>query len=158
MRLVISTTFIGMILITLIVGGCDRFSPESKKAKHLQLGQTYFDKGQYNEALIEFKNVVQLDPKNADPHYRLALTYLKLGGTQNLQGAFAELSRTVELDKTNRDAQLKLGELYLLGNEPAKALEQADIVLVSAPQNTEGLILKGRSLITEKHYAEESRS
>jgi len=46
MRLLISTTLIG-ILITLIVGGCDRFSPEAKKAKYLQLGQTYFDKGQY---------------------------------------------------------------------------------------------------------------
>jgi len=60
----------------------------------------------------------------------------------------------VELDKTNRDAQLKLGALYLLANEPAKARKQADIVLVSAPQNTEGLILKGQSLINEKHYAE----
>jgi tetratricopeptide (TPR) repeat protein len=153
MRLVISTTLIG-ILITLVVGGCDPFSPESKKAKHLELAQTYFDKGQYSEALIEFKNVLQLDPKDAGTHYRLALTHLKLGGATNLQGAFAELSRTVELDKTNQDAQLKLGELYLLGNEPAKAREQADIVLVSAPQNTEGLILKGRSLINEKHYAE----
>jgi Tfp pilus assembly protein PilF len=153
MRLLISTAFIG-ILITLILGGCDRFTPESKKAKHLEQGQAYFDKGQYNEALLEFKNVVQLDPQDAATHYRLALIYLKLGGTTNLQDAFAELSQTVQLDKTNRDAQLKLGELYLLGKEPAKAREQADIVLVSAPQNTEGLILKGRSLINEQHYAE----
>lgn len=97
---------------------------------------------------------MQLDPKDADTHYRLALTHLKLGGTTNLQGPFAKLRHTVELDKTNRDAQLKLGELYLPGNEPAKAREQADIVLVSAPQNTEGLIFKGRSLINENHYAE----
>ena len=150
MRQLTSISLLG-IFITLILGSCDGFSPESKKAKHLQQGQSYFDKQQYREALIEFQNVVQLDPKDADTHYRLALTHLKLGGTTNLQGAFAELSRTVELDKTNRDAQLKLGELYLRGNEPAKAREQADIVLVSAPQNTEGLILKGRSLINEKH-------
>ena len=153
MRHSTSITLIG-IVATLILGGCDWFSPESKKAKHLQQGQAYFDTQQYREALIEFQNVVQLDPKDADTHYRLALTHLKLGGTTNLQGAFAELSRTVEMDKTNRDAHLKLGELFLLGNEPAKAREQADIVLVSAPQNTEGLILKGRSLINEKHYAE----
>jgi tetratricopeptide (TPR) repeat protein len=153
MRLLIPTALIGL-LITLTVGGCDRFSPESKKAKHLELGQTYFDMGRYSEALIEYKNVVQLDPKDAATHYRLALTHLKLGGTTNLQGAFAELSRTVELDKTNRDAQLKLGELYLLGKEPAKAREKADIVLVSAPQSAEGLILRGRSLIGEKRYQE----
>jgi tetratricopeptide (TPR) repeat protein len=152
-RHLISITLLG-ILVTHILGGCDWFSPENKKATHLQQGQAYFDKQQYREALIEFKNVVQLDPKDADTHYRLALTHLKLGGATNLQGAFAELSRAVEMDKTNRDAQLKLGELYLLGNEPAKARKQADIVLASAPQDTEGLILKGRSLINEKHYAE----
>lgn len=148
-----SITFIG-IVVTLLLGGCDGFSPESKKAKHLQQGQAYFDKQQYREALIEFQNVVQLDSKDADTHYRLALTHLKLGGTTNLQDAFAELNRTVEMDKTNRDAHLKLGELFLLGNEMAKAREQADIVLVSAPQNTEGFILKGRSLINEKQYTE----
>jgi tetratricopeptide (TPR) repeat protein len=153
MRALIFTTSIS-ILLTLIMGGCDWLSPESKKAKHLEQGKAYFEKGQYSEAVIEFKNVVQLDPKDAEAHYRLALAQLKLGGTSNLQGAFAELSKTVELDKTNQDAQLKLGELYLLGKEPAKARERADIVLVSAPQNTEGLILKGQSLINEKHYPE----
>ena len=153
MRRLTSITLLG-IAVTLILGGCDRFSPESQKPKHLQQGQAYFDTQQYREALIEFQNVVQLDPKDAEAHYRLALIHLKLGGTANLQDAFAELSRTVEMDKTNRDAHLKLGELFLLGNEPAKAREQADMVLVLAPQNTEGLILKGRSLINETHYAE----
>ena len=153
MRRLTSVSLLG-ILLTLILSSCDGFSPESKKATHLQRGQTYFEKQQYREALLEFQNVAQLDPKDADSHYRLALTYLKLGGAMNLQGAFAEFSRTVALDKTNRDAHLKLGELFLLGNEPAKAREQADMVLVSAPNNAEGLILKGRGLINEKQYAE----
>ena len=72
MRLVISTTVIG-ILVTLLMGGCDWSSPESKKAKHLELAQSYFDKGQYSEALIEYKNVVQLDPKDADASLPLGL-------------------------------------------------------------------------------------
>ena len=152
MRHLTSIALLGMV-IALIVSGCDRFSPDSKKAKHLQQGQAYFDKQQYREALLEFQNVAQLDPKDAGSHYRLALTYLKLGGATNLQGAFAEFSRTVELDNTNQDAHLKLGELFLLGNEPAKAREQADMVLISAPNNTEGLILKGRGLINERQYA-----
>ena len=141
-------------LVTLLSLGCDRASPEAKKAKHLERAASYFEKGQYQEAIIEYKNVAQLDPKDAVGHYRLALTHLKLGGLANIQQAFAELSKTVELDKTNQDAQLKLGELYLLSNEPKKAREQADIVLVSAPQNTEGLILRGRSLINEQQYQE----
>src|SRR5438034_8852672 len=131
---------------------CDRFSPEAKKAKHRERGLAYYDKAQYQEALIEFKNVVQIDPKDANGHYRLALTYLKIGGLPGLQGAFDELTRTVELDPSNRDAQLKLGELYLLASEPAKARERADLILASAPQDKEGLILRGQSLIREKEF------
>lgn len=143
-----------LLFITPILGGCDGPSPEARKANHRERAASYFEKGQYQEALIEYRNVTQIDPQDADAHYRSALTYLKLGGMSNIQGAFAELSRTVELDKTNRDAQLKLGELYFLGNEHKKAREQADIVLVSAPDDTEGLILRGRSLINEKRYQE----
>ncbi|MDQ6735663.1 MAG: tetratricopeptide repeat protein, partial [Nitrospirota bacterium] len=113
---------------------CDRFSPEAKKAKHRERGLAYYEKAQYQEALIELKNVVQIDPKDGDAHYRLALTYLKLGGLPNLQAAFGELSKTVELDQSNQDAQLKLGEMYLLSQQPAKAREHAEVVLASTPQ------------------------
>ena len=133
---------------------CDWASPGAKKSQHLERAGNYAEKGQYQEALLEYRNVVQADPNDGDAHYRLALVHLKIGGLSNLQAAFSELNRALELDKTNRDAQLKLGELYLLGNEPAKARKQAEIVLVSAPQDKEGLILKGRSLINEQHYTD----
>lgn len=149
-----SSFAISSLISVAAINGCDWASPESSKTKHLEAGQAYYSKEKYPEALIEFKNAAKLDPNNADVHYRLALTHLRLGGRGNLQGAFTEFSRTTELDKTNQDAQLKLGELYLLGNEPAKARAQADSVLISAPQNTEGLILRGRSLISEMRYQE----
>ncbi len=141
-------------LMTLACLSCDWASPEAKKAKHREHTISYFEKSQYQEARFEYQNVVQIDPNDADAHYRLGSTYLKLGGQSNLRQAFAALSQTVESDKTNRDAQLNRGELYVLSNEPGKAHEQADLVLVSAPQDAEGLILKGRSLINEQHYAE----
>src|SRR5436309_1921100 len=148
----VNVSTIGLLALVLAIGGCGQLSPEAKKAKHLERGQAYFEKGQFQEALIGFKNVVQIDPKDADGHYRLALTYLKIGGLSGLQGAFDELTRTVELDPSNRDAQLKLGELYLLAHEPKKARERADVVLVSAPTNPDGVILKGQSLIEEREY------
>src|SRR5436309_15095799 len=147
-RVIAST--IGLLALVLAIGGCGQLSPETKKAKPLERGQAYFEKGQYQEALIEFKNVVQIDPKDADGHYRLALTYLKIGDITNLQGAFGELIKTVELNPSNRDAQLMLGELYLLGNQPVKARERADMILASAPQDPSGLVLRGQSLIREK--------
>jgi len=142
------------VIVTLACIGCTGSSPEAKMAAHLERAESYFNNHQYQEAIIEYKNVIQINDKHADAYYRLALAYLKLGGLSNLQAAFGALNRTVELDKTNQDAQLKLGEMLLLGNDPAKARERAELVLVSAPQNTDGLILKGRSLMNEKHFAE----
>ena len=141
-------------LIAMASFGCDWPSPEAKKAHHRERAASYYEKLQFQEALIEYRNVLQIDPKDADAHYRLGLTFMKLGGLANLQAAFAELTRSVELDKTNRDAQLKLGELYLLANQPGKAREQADVILVSSPQNSEGLTLRGRSLVNEQRFQE----
>ena len=39
-------------------------SPEQKKAKHMERGLKYFNDAKYNEAVIEFKNVVKLSPKD----------------------------------------------------------------------------------------------
>ena len=96
--------------VTLVCIGCDSSSPEAKKAKHRERAASYLERGQYQKAIIEYRNVAKIDSKDADAHYRLALAYLKLGGVPNLQQAFAEISRTVGLDKTNQNAQLKLGK------------------------------------------------
>jgi Tfp pilus assembly protein PilF len=37
------------------------------------------------EAVIEFTNVLKLDPKDARVHYKLALAYLKQGDLPHLQ-------------------------------------------------------------------------
>ncbi|MBK8276977.1 MAG: tetratricopeptide repeat protein [Nitrospira sp.] len=105
------------LILLLTSSGCDRSTPEAKKAQHRERAATFVEKGQYQEAIIEYRNVIQLDPQDADAHYRIALAYLKLGGLPNhLYQAFTELRRAVELDNTNQDAQLKLGELYILGH------------------------------------------
>ena len=97
-------------LLILTGFGCDWSSPEAKKAKHRERAASYFETGQYNEALIEYKNVAQLDPKDADAYYRLALTYLKLGDRTSLQSAVTALTRTVELDRTNRSEERRVGK------------------------------------------------
>ena len=134
--------------------GCTQESAETKATHHRERAIAYFDKGEYREALLEFKNVVQIAPNDSDAHYRLALTYLKLGTPTDFQQAFKELSTTVELNAANQDAQLKLGQLLLLAKEPAKARAHADIVLTAAPDNKEGVILRGSSLLSEGKFQE----
>ena len=140
------------VLVSL--GNCTQLSAEEKKAKHYERGMAYFNEEKYQEALIEFKNIIQLDPKDAKAYHQLALIHLKLGGLTDLQAAFGELSKAVEIDPTIQDAQLKLGEFYLLSQKPKEAKKQADIVLTSSPQDPKGHLLRGRSLIVEKEFEE----
>jgi len=127
-------------------------SAEEKKAEHEKRGQAYFGEEKYLEAIIEYKNVVQIDPKDAKTHYQLALIHMKLGGMTDLQQAFGELAKTVDLDSSIQDAQLTLGEFYLLARQPKKARKHADLVLASTPQDPKGHLLRGRSLIIEKEF------
>ena len=55
-----------LLLTTIFLVSCDWSSPEAKKAKHLERAASYSEKGQYQEALIEYQNVAKTDPKDAD--------------------------------------------------------------------------------------------
>ena len=78
--------------------------------------------GKYPEAVIEYKNAIQIDPKLAQAHYDLAECYLKQA---NWRDAYEELGRTIGLEPNNRKAQIALGNLYLasgrfLTRDPAR--------------------------------------
>ena len=147
--------FLVVLQILLLVSiGCTQETAETKKARHKERATQYFEKGDYREAIIEFKNVVQLDPVDSDAHYRQGLSHLKLGTAQDLREAMKSLTATVELNAANLDAQIKLGQLLLLANDPANARKRAEIVLASAPDQKEGHILRGLSLVRESRLAE----
>lgn len=55
---VICTIF---LLIAFTLSGCT--SDESIKAKHLEKAQSCFDNGEIENAIIELKNAIQIDPE-----------------------------------------------------------------------------------------------
>jgi|GEM_PF-881875 len=113
-------------------------SPEAKKAKHLERGDSYFAEQKFKEAIIEYKNVIQLDGSNAHAFERAGLAYLELGEAAN---AFAFLSKARDLNPENLEVRLKLGNLYLLGRKPAESREEANAILERDPKHLEALVL-----------------
>jgi tetratricopeptide (TPR) repeat protein len=134
-----------MVLVLLLFASCSG-NTEEKKAAHLEKGNEYMSSEKYREALIEFKNVIQLDPASGRGHYNLALAHLKLATLSDLQIAFAELTRTVEIDPAHAEAHLKLGDLYLLSRDYDKAGEKADLLLGLDPDNMDAKVLLANSL------------
>ncbi len=113
-------------------------SPEVKKAKHLERSDSYFAEQRFKEAIIEYKNVIQLDGSNAYAFERAGLAYLELGEAAN---AFAFLSKARDLNPENLEVRLKLGKLYLLGRKPAESREEANAILERDPKHLEALVL-----------------
>ena len=48
--------------LALILNGCTQ-DPAIAKQRHLEKATAYYAKSQYNEAIVELKNVLQIDPK-----------------------------------------------------------------------------------------------
>src|SRR5581483_11631167 len=94
--------------------GCSR-DPNARKQKYFESGDKYFAEGKYREAVIQYSNAVQIDPRFAQGHAQLAQTYLKLGDTQR---AYSELARTVELSPENYRAQTDLANLLTGARRP----------------------------------------
>ena len=137
------STLVLIILITTLIS-CS--TPEQKRAKHMERGIGYYNNGKYNEAIIEFKNVIQVVPKDAEGHYRLGLAYLKSGKIPNLPNAYKELTQAVELNPDITDAHLHIGNLFLLSREYEKAREKGEIVLKKETGNVDAHLLLGNAL------------
>ncbi len=129
----------------LALSGCD--SAQDREAKYLNKAQAYFDEGNYEKMQIEVKNVLQINPKNSDARYLMALGEEK---EQNWRKMFALLSAVVEEKPDHYDAQLKLGRLFLFSKNLEVATEKAELVLAVQANNPDALSLKASILLLNK--------
>src|SRR4029434_4878937 len=109
--------------------------------------------GKDAEAIREFKNAIQLAPEDAQAHYKLGLALLKRGsGPADLQEAFHSISKSVKFDATNLEAQLKLGEFFLLSQKFDKAQDKAELVLEREPNNLAAHLLLGHAYSGQRQF------
>jgi tetratricopeptide (TPR) repeat protein len=145
--LALTAAFIG-ILVT--VSGCTK-NPAVQKRAHFDRAEQYMADAKYAEAVIEYRNALQIDPNDAQANLRLGLAYLSQQPLAYAQPAFAALSKAVELDPSLLEAQLKLGELLALNRQFDAAKAKAQLVLAQNPQDLEALLLLAKSELGEGH-------
>ena len=121
----------------LVVAGCSR-SPEAQKARYLERGDKYAAREQYREAILEYRNVLRLEPANARAMRQLGLLHHQLG---EFAQAFRFLLKAQELTPDDGEVRLKLGGIYLLGGKRDEAREEAVSVLTKEPNNVDALAL-----------------
>ncbi len=124
--------------LLLALTGCG--GADERKAAYLERGMQLVEEGNYEKAQLEFKNALQIDPKDAGAHYQLGLTLEKLG---EWRPAMSQFLATIKLDEKHVDAHIHAGQIYLLGNALDMALVEAETAVASAPDNVDALVLRG---------------
>jgi tetratricopeptide (TPR) repeat protein len=133
--------WVGVLVLALALGCGDE---ASERATHLERGDAYVAEEKFPEAIIEYKNVLRIDPNDPAAHYGLALAYL---ATENARQAFWELQETVRLEPANHEARLRYGQFLLYGKEEdlENAVEQATAIVEAEPERAEAYLLRARA-------------
>jgi tetratricopeptide (TPR) repeat protein len=128
----------GLLAIALLSTACDR-SPEARSAKFMAEGKKLLEKKDPARALLQFRNAVQVTPKDPEAHYQLAVAFLGVGDIR--QGVTA-LRKALELNPKHAAAQLRLAELMTNVDDPEilkDARQRLESIIVDSPRNADAL-------------------
>jgi tetratricopeptide (TPR) repeat protein len=105
-------------LMLLALAGCG--GARARYESHLQRGKQYLEKNNLNKAGIEFRNALQIEPKDADALYysgRVA------EARQQVRQAIALYQAAVDADPSLEVARARLARLFAIIGAPQRALD-----------------------------------
>lgn len=138
------TLLLAACLPALVLAGCDQ-SPEERVEAQLKTAQERLAGGDLAAALIDLKNVVQTDPKNAEGRWLLGEVHFRLG---DFASAEKELSRARDLGLQTPEVRLLLAQA-LLGQENYDRVvsETPAATDLASPMMRELLVARGDALL-----------
>jgi tetratricopeptide (TPR) repeat protein len=134
-----SAVVLGLLLLA---SGCST-DPEVAKPEFVLSGDRYVADTKLREAVVEYRNAIQQDPRFGEARRKLAETYLQLGDAGN---AYREFVRAADLMPNDPDAQVKAGEMLLVSRQFTDAKSRADKALAARPTHVPALILRANAL------------
>ena len=138
-----------MVLMLAVAGaGC---TAKMKASRHLKRADQYFDSGQYDQAEIEYKNVLRNAPRNPEAWSRLGIIYFEQG---RLGEAGQILERAEQVDTNNIEVRLKLCLIDLEAGKLKEARDEAGFVLDKNPGDAQAPILLAEASASAGEIAE----
>jgi Flp pilus assembly protein TadD len=125
----------------LFIGGCG--GAQSRLASHMRQGEAYFDKGDYAKASVEFRNALQISPRDPQALIMAARATERLG---KVPQAAALLQAAIDVAPDNTEARANLGRIMVYARQPEAALKILEPGLATHPDNV--------ALLTYKAVAE----
>jgi tetratricopeptide (TPR) repeat protein len=121
-----------------LVAACS--SPEEREARYLERGISLFEAGDDTSAMVELRNVLQLNPKNVEALYHVARIHER---ADRLPEAAAAYQDVVTEQPDFVPAQARLGALALVFGDLETAAAAAQQIEAVEPDNPDGLAIRG---------------
>lgn len=113
--------------------------PEERKAKYLAKANEYIDAANYPKARVALRNVLKIDPKDAEAYYLFAQVEEK---EKNWRNAVQLYQEAVRLVPDHAAALITLAKYYLEARLTEQVVQAADTVLKKDPRNPQASALK----------------
>lgn len=126
-----------LLALSVTLTACD--DAAHREAKYLERGKTLYQKGDYIKARLEFRNVLQINPKSVEAMYYMGRLD-ELNG--NFRAAVGRYSRATEQDPKFIPARAHLAELYVMANKIPDAEAQMKAIFALEPDNKQAKTIK----------------
>ncbi len=126
-----------LISLSLSIFSCSGNGVESPE-NHLKRARQYVTHEDFKSAVIEYRNVIQMEPDNDIAHYELGETYMKLHQGPKALKAF---KRAATLNTDNLKAQITMGNIHLQMREFLQARTIVANIREKHPENVDALHL-----------------
>jgi tetratricopeptide (TPR) repeat protein len=135
-----------LLVFLLLAGAACTQSPEVRKQRALQRGEQYLREGKANEAIVELRNALQVDPDFVPALHALGRAY----ATKSWYGdALRELVRAQGVAPDSLPVAADLGRALVEVGAWKDAREQAAKILEKEPRNPDGLYIRAAALMQE---------
>lgn len=124
-------------------------NPDSRKQAYFTSGNRYLASSRFEEAIIQYRNAIEIDPKFAPARVKLGEAYLRAGDPAK---ALAQYVRAADLLPADVSVQLKAGGLLLAARRYDEARARADSVLERDPRSAGAHILRGNAVASLRDF------
>lgn len=133
-------TVIFSIFFLGILASCSK-NPAELQKKFMAEGQHYLSEGKTSEAIIEFQNLLKVNPHSPDGHYWLGKAYQKNGWILESVQQFKEATQENPL---LLKAHIELAKYGVNSSQWAAIKSEIDAILKIDPNNAEGWTFSGQ--------------
>jgi len=126
------------VLIAAVIAGCG--GPEARKEKSLEASRAFLADNNLDKARVELRNVLQIDPNDAEARYLSGVVAERL---ENTRQAAAHYRGALDIAPGHEKARAGLAKIYIGAGLPGEAIKIVEEGYSEANPSAELLAVRG---------------